>query len=221
MSVIVFDAYGTLFNVDALQSVAAQFVGDRAAEFCRAWREKQLAYTWRSILMNRYQDFDKLTQQALLFTLRSMNVPNEQTACAKLLEALDSLPLHDDVKTTLDNLNTAAHKLVVLSNGTFRALQKLADAQNILFSFDYLLSATPLRTYKPTRAAYQLVLDTTHCEKTDVIFVSANDWDTAGAKAFGFRSIWCNRQTAVSDTLGPQPNNTIASLYELPSLLQS
>ncbi|MFD1677850.1 haloacid dehalogenase type II [Alicyclobacillus fodiniaquatilis] len=221
MSVIVFDAYGTLFNVDALQSVAAQFVGERADEFQRVWRDKQLAYAWRSTLMNRYQDFDKLTQQAFLFTLRSMGVHNEQIACAKLIEAHDSLPVYDDVKTTLDALNATSHKLVVLSNGTFRALQKLASAENILFSFDYLLSSAPLRTYKPARAAYQLVIDTTHCEKTDVIFVSSNGWDISGAKAFGFHSIWCNRQNAVSDTLGPQPDNIITDLHELPSLLQS
>ncbi|MFB5189878.1 haloacid dehalogenase type II [Alicyclobacillus fastidiosus] len=222
MAAIVFDAYGTLFDVGALVATATELVGDAsdAQEICRTWRSKQLDYAWNSLLMNRFMDFDKATEAALKFALRDASVDEGRmsTLVPSLLEAHDRLPLFDDVRSTLEALGEH-HKLLILSNGTFRALQTLTNAQGILFSLDYILSTEPIRTYKPTRAAYQIVLDTLTCDKADVVFVSSNHWDVTGAKAFGFKTYWCNRTGQVADPIPPQPDGVMASLADLTKLL--
>ncbi|GMA60132.1 haloacid dehalogenase type II [Alicyclobacillus fastidiosus] len=202
MAAIVFDAYGTLFDVEALVATATELIGDALAakEICRTWRSKQLDYAWNSVLMNRFLDFDKATDAAFRFALRDARVDEERisTLVPRLLQAHDTLPLFEDVKGALETLGEQ-HKLLILSNGTFRSLQTLTNTQGILFSFDYILSTEPIRTYKPTRAAYQLVLDTLTCDKADVVFVSSNHWDVTGSKAFGFKTYWCNRAGRVAD----------------------
>ncbi|WAH38706.1 haloacid dehalogenase type II [Alicyclobacillus dauci] len=219
MSAVVFDAYGTLFNLDSLLPLVTAFVGDehKAKRITRVWRTKQLDYAWTSVLMNRFQDFDKLTDLALKFALQDNGVYDEKIV-RRLVQAYVSLPLYDDVRGVLDELATN-HKLAILSNGTFRSLQTLTNSAGVMFSFDYILSTEPIRTYKPAREAYDLALQKLGNEKSDIVFVSSNHWDVTGAKAFGFRTYWCNRTGQTPDPLSPAPDGIITSLADLPSLL--
>lgn len=219
MTAVVFDAYGTLFDLNNLAVLATEAIGDHALaqSVCRTWRTKQLDYAWTSVLMNRYQDFDKLTELALTFALQDASI-EDLSVKTQLLSAYDTLPLFDDVTSTLDVL-AESHKLAILSNATFRSLQKMTDAQGILFSFDYLLSVEPIRLYKPSRAAYQLAVDALHCEKSEIMFVSSNYWDVVGAKSFGFETVWCNRDGRIPDPIAPAPDKVVTSLHALQQLV--
>lgn len=221
MTTFVFDAYGTLFNLDALESVATQYLHDPvlSARVCKTWRQKHLDFAWNAVLMERYQDFDKLAKMAMDASLRAvmgstLTDNQRQQLTESLLDANQRLPIYDDVKSTLDALATA-HRLAILSNGTFRSLQSITHHAGILFSFDYILSSDPIRTYKPSRSAYQLVLDTFHTTKDDVWFVSSNDWDIAGAKSFGFHTVWCNRKQQPYTGVGFAPDHIVQSLTDL------
>lgn len=219
MPSIVFDAYGTLFDLDALVIPATTLLGDEdvAEKMCRIWREKHLEYAWTSVLMNRYQDFDRLSALALDFALSSTPRPANSAVKTQLLDAQKRLALYDDVVPAL-NRHGSTMKLAVLSNGTFRSLQSLTDTAGILFSFDYVLSVDPLRTYKPAKETYQLALDTLAEERNQIFFVSSNPWDVAGAKSFGFRTIWCNRKDFSFVSPGPGPDMVIQTLAELNEL---
>lgn len=216
---IVFDAYGTLFNLDALVAPATTILDDVAIaeRVCTVWRSKHLEYAWTSLLMNRYQDFDKLSAFALDFALTNAGIQVDKGAKQKLLDAQRHLPLYDDVQPTLDALGSL-NPLAILSNGTFRSLQSLTEKAGILFSFDYVLSVEPFRTYKPAREAYQLALDKLGGDKTGILFVSSNQWDIAGAKSFGFQTVWCNRKNVTYVPVGPNPDTVIRSLEELSTI---
>lgn len=220
MAVVVFEAYGTLFDMSALENVVVQVIGDEAtaSDFMSIWHKKHLEYAWASMLMSRYQDFDKLTELAFRFACKAVGFDANDEDIQTLLLAHVNLPLFEDVKVGIEQLEDR-HKLAILSNGTFRSLQAMANAAGVLFSFDYILSAEPIRNYKPSRPVYQLVIDTFQCDKSEVTFVSSNDWDAAGAKAFGFRTIWLNRTKEAASPLQPLPDMTMTSFSEVVSSL--
>lgn len=170
--------------------------------------------------MQRYQDFDKLTEAAARYALVETGTTYDDSAVQALMEAYLRLPLYDDVLPVLEKLE-GKYKLAILSNGTLRSLQTLANHSGILFSLDYLLSVEPIRKYKPAREPYQLALDTLKCDKQQVNFVSSNHWDAVGATSFGFNTFWCDRLGTVPDKLGPSPHRTISGLDQLPSYLES
>jgi 2-haloacid dehalogenase len=215
MPVLVFDSYGTLFDLDVLVSTATHILNDpeKAEAVCKSWRRHQLEFAWQSILMERYQDFDKLTSLALDAAIKQVFDGNSNPVLKDALMSTNKhLPLFEDVLPTLE---TVESKKAMLSNGTFRSLQTLADHTGILFSFDYILSVDPIRTYKPARASYKMAHDKFAVSKEEVWFVSSNTWDISGAKSYGFKTFWCNRAGEFFDGFLYEPDVEISSLTEL------
>ncbi len=216
MQTVIFDAYGTLFDWSGVAIAAQQTSAtpELAQDIAQQWRKLHLELAWQSTLMERYQDFDRLAAQSLDIVLRQTLLPSDQQARLResLLQAAMELAVYPDVIPTLSDLTA---RTAILSNGTLHALQKLADRAGILFSFDYILSVDPVRSYKPSRKAYAFAMGRLGAEKADITFVSSNAWDVAGAKAFGFRTCWCNREEKPFEALPYHPDITISDLRQL------
>lgn len=194
----VFDAYGTLLDVDAAAREAAAEPGMEALKenwlpIAKGWRERQLRYSWLCSMMGKYDDFWELTIRALDTTLEEHALASNDKVRARLLSLYSELSAYQEVPEVLANLKAAGHRLAVLSNASPSMLVKALDAAGISEWFDELLSVDVLKCYKPTPAVYQLIPERFDCKPSDVTFFSSNNWDVSGAGAFGFKTIWVNR----------------------------
>ena len=188
----VFDAYGTLLDVDAAAREAAAEPGMEALKenwlpIAKGWRERQLRYSWLCSMMGKYDDFWELTIRALDTTLEEHALASNDKVRARLLSLYSELSAYQEVPEVLANLKAAGHRLAVLSNASPSMLVKALDAAGISEWFDELLSVDVLKCYKPTPAVYQLIPDRFDCKPSDVTFFSSNNWDVSGAGAFGFK----------------------------------
>lgn len=218
---LVFDAYGTLFDVQSVAETAERLLSGHGDAVARVWRTKQLEYTWLQSLMlsatQRRDDFAALTAQALDYAVESLGLSLTASARHRLLDAyLDLAPFEDAV----DALQRSAPiPRVILSNGTREMLEPLAAATGISRHLDAILSVDAAGIYKPSPRVYQLAVDHFGLAASRIGFVSSNGWDAAGAKAFGFTAIWVNRSGAPVERHGPKPDAILSSLSELPGLL--
>ena len=188
----VFDAYGTLFDVHAAIGRHRAAAGPEADRFSDIWRGKQLEYTWTNTLAGRYVDFWTLTQRALDYSFA--RVPSVDRALRPaLLDAYMSLAAFADARDVLKSLKAGGHTTAILSNGSPGMLKAAVDAARIGEHLDAVLSVDTIRMYKPRPEVYALVSDRFKLAPRDVVFVSSNRWDVAGAKAFGFTAAWINR----------------------------
>ena len=215
----VFDAYGTLLDVDAAAREAASEPGMEALKenwlpVAKGWRERQLRYSWLCSMMGEYDDFWELTTRALDATLKEYALGSDDKVRARLLSLYSELSAYEEVPEVLANLKAAGHKLAVLSNASPSMLAKAVEAAGISAWFDELLSVDVLRCYKPTPAVYQLVTERFECKPSEVTFFSSNNWDVSGASAFGFRTIWVNRAGAAWDKLPGKPDRIVKSISE-------
>ena len=215
----VFDAYGTLLDVDAAAREAAAEPGMEALKenwlpIAKCWRERQLRYSWLCSMMGKYDDFWELTIRALDTTLEEHALASNDKVRARLLSLYSELSAYQEVPEVLANLKAAGHRLAVLSNASPSMLVKALDAAGISEWFDELLSVDVLKCYKPTPAVYQLIPDRFDCKPSDVTFFSSNNWDVSGAGAFGFKTIWVNRTGVAWDNLPGKPDIIVNSISE-------
>ena len=215
----VFDAYGTLLDVDAAAREAASEPGMEALKenwlpIAKGWRERQLRYSWLCSMMGQYDDFWELTTRALDATLKEYALASDDKVRARLLSLYSELSAYEEVPEVLANLKADGHKLAVLSNASPSMLVKALEAAGISEWFDELLSVDVLKCYKPTPAVYQLVTERFECKPNEVTFFSSNNWDVSGAGAFGFRTIWVNRTGAAWDKLPGKPDRIVKSISE-------
>jgi len=216
---ILFDAYGTLFDWHGGMAQALAQEGVEAGEAARLSaeiRNVQLQLAWHAALTEAYRDFDRVTRDAVAHVLQGRL---DQEGVERIARAQDHLPLFPDVAEGLERLR--GERLAILSNGTLRALQAALSRHGLLFAFDHVVSVDPVRTYKPARRAYQHALQVLKTEKRDVVFVSSNDWDAAAAEHFGFRACHLNRTDGRALPYGRAPHAVIRSMAELPHLLSS
>ncbi|WP_367306160.1 haloacid dehalogenase type II [Alicyclobacillus acidocaldarius] len=216
---ILFDAYGTLFDWHGgmAQALAQEGVeADEAARLAAEIRGVQLQLAWHAALTEAYRDFDRVTRDAVAHVLQGRFEPE---TLERIARAQDHLPLFPDVAEGLNRLR--GERLAILSNGTLRALQAALSRHGLLFAFDHVVSVDPVRTYKPARRAYQHALQVLKTEKRDVVFVSSNDWDAVAAEHFGFRACHLNRTDGRALLYGRAPHAVIRSMAELPHLLSS
>jgi len=216
---LVFDAYGTLFDVHAVVERAEGLLPGHGAMLSRLWRTKQLEYTWLQSLMGPSvrEDFEAVTAHALDFALAELGLPLAAGERRSLRDAYLSLSPFPDVLETLAAL--APRPRWILSNGTPAMLEPLVHHHHLEAQLDGILSVEAAGIYKPSSRTYQLAVDRIGMPAGRIGFVSANGWDAIGAKAFGFVSFWINRAGAPVDRHGPAPDRILASLYELPALL--
>lgn len=210
----VFDAYGTLFDVHSVVEAGRDITGDPAT-LSLLWRQKQLEYTWLRALMGRYEDFWAITEAALRATIRRLGLTASEAQLQRLLEAYLSLACFPEVEAALQRL--APRPLAILSNGSPRMLHAALTSTGLEKHFAHVLSVDAVKTYKPNPAVYALGPAALGHRAGDLLFVSSNAWDVAGAKAFGYQVAWCNRAQAPAEELGLVPDLVISRLDQLPT----
>ena len=209
----VFDAYGTLFDVHSVVAACREVTSDPET-LSREWRAKQLEYTWLRALMGRYEDFWEITRAALRLALRRLQLSATETQMDRVMAAYLSLSAFPEVRDTLKTLQPR-FTTAILSNGSPRMLQAAVESSGLTPYLHHVLSVDACRTYKPNPVVYALAPTTLVLAKETIAFVSSNSFDVIGAKAFGFRVIWCNRAQAPLDELGFAPDVTVSRLDEI------
>ena len=214
---IIFDAYGTLFDVNSAAEKCKDKIGDKWEPFANFWRTTQLEYTWLRSLMKRHKDFWQITEDSLN---KSMNVFNIDAKMKdELLNLYKVLSPFQEVPETLKTLKEKNFKLAILSNGTPSLLNQLVKSNNLDNLFDDLFSIEEVKIYKPDSKVYDLPIKKYEIKKNEVAFLSANTWDVSGAGNYGYNAIWVNRNNNIFDYLDYKPNNQIKSLTELTNLI--
>jgi len=215
---VVFDAYGTLFDVHSVIDAARAVTGDPQA-LSALWRQKQLEYTWLRALMGRYEDFWVVTENALRYALGRLGIEARDEAITRLMEAYLSLAAFPEVPGALAAM--AGAPLGILSNGSPRMLDAAVRSSGLGGAFRHVLSVDAVRTYKPSPVVYELGPRAFGVPANDILFVSSNAWDVAGARAFGYRTCWCNRLRAPMDRLGVTSDYEVERLDQIPDTLMS
>ena len=214
---IIFDAYGTLFDVNSAAEKCKDKIGDKWEGFANYWRTTQLEYTWLRSLMKRHKDFWQITEDSLEKSMKKFNINNNMRN--ELLNSYKVLSTFSEVNETLQNLKEKNFKLAILSNGTPELLDHLVSTNNLENIFDDIFSIEEVKIYKPDSRVYDLPIKKYKIEKNEVTFLSANTWDVSGAGNYGFNSIWVNRSNNIFDSLDFKPNIEIKSLNELLSII--
>jgi 2-haloacid dehalogenase len=209
----VFDAYGTLFDVHSVVEVGREITDDPMA-LSAIWRQKQLEYTWLRSLMGRYEDFWVVTEAALRYAVRRLDLTAGEVQIRRLMNAYLSLACFPEVSAALTRL--APRPRAILSNGSPLMLQAALRSSGLGPHIQHVLSVDTVKTYKPSPAVYALGPRALGIPAADLLFVSSNAWDVAGAKAFGYRVAWCNRAGAPAEELGLAADVVVSRLDELP-----
>ena len=217
---IVFDAYGTLFDVHSVIALCEQLWPGKGAALSQLWRSKQLEYTWQRSLMRRYEDFARVTEAALRYACAALGLPVDEERRRSLMGAYLKLAIFPEVRDVLAALRESKLKLAILSNGSPAMLRPLVANAGLGSQIRTIISVDARKIYKPAPAVYRLAVERLGAPKTAIGFVSSNCWDACGAKSFGFRTFWINRIGAPVDELGAMPDHVIGSLGELPALIR-
>jgi 2-haloacid dehalogenase len=213
-----FDAYGTLFDVNAAAAACRSRLDDKADRLAEIWRQKQLQYTWLRSLMGRHVDFWQVTGDALDYALAAVGI-NDPGLRAQLMQLYLSLKAYPDVAEALAKLKSRGLKCAILSNGNRSMLYSAVKNAGIYQLLDATLSVDQVGVFKPHPSVYQLAVDELKLPPAQICFVSANGWDAHAASAFGLRVAWVNRFAQPKEHIPAEPHAEIKSLAELPALL--
>jgi len=238
---VVFDAYGTLYDIQSVAAVTEQAFPGHGEIITQIWRIKQLEYTWLRSLMRRYQDFSVITRDSLAYTLRVLGLTYERAAFDRIMDKYLHLDLYPDAKGALSAMKD--RKLAILSNGSTAMLNALVRNSGLDRVLDATISIDAKKIFKPAPDAYSLIETVLGVTPAEVLFVSSNPWDACGAKAFGLNVAWIERVTPEAmalacvksdlvapltmfkairtqmDELGLEPDYRIHALSELPGLV--
>jgi len=214
----VFDAYGTLFDVNSAAAQAKDALGERWQPLADTWRAKQLQYTWLRGLMGRHADFWQVTGDALDFAMTSLGI-NDSALRERLMGLYLRLAAYPEVKPMLARLKTSGMKLAILSNGSPKMLSAAVENAGISELLDAVLSVEQVGVFKPHPSVYRLAVDELGVSAGQICFLSSNAWDAHAAKAFGFHVVWCNRFHQVAERIPERPDGEIETLAELPVIL--
>jgi 2-haloacid dehalogenase len=212
---LVFDAYGTLFDVHSVVALGERLYPGKGGQLSQLWRAKQLEYTWLRSLMGRYEDFAAVTRAGLEYACKTLQLPLDAHASAQLMASYNNLALYPDAREALAGLSGL--KLAILSNGAPAMLGPLVKNAGLEKTFAAVISVDEVKIFKPSPRVYQLAPDRLGVAAHEIGFVSSNYWDAAGAKSFGFNVFWINRAGAQPDMLGAAPDAVLALLTELPA----
>jgi 2-haloacid dehalogenase len=215
----VFDAYGTLFDVNSAAQAAQSLLGEKWQAFAELWRTKQLQYTWLRGLGGRHQDFWQVTGEALDFAMATFGLETNLQLRQQLMARYRILDCYPEVPETLERLRAAGLELAILSNGTPEMLAAAVANAGLSNLLDATLSVEEVKVYKPHPSVYQLACDRFHLSAQQICYVSSNGWDAYSAKAFGFRVLWCNRAKQPAERIPQTPDKDIATLAEMPELI--
>ncbi|MDC1076874.1 haloacid dehalogenase type II [Candidatus Pelagibacter sp.] len=210
---IIFDAYGTLFDVNSAAEKCKDKIGDKWESFANYWRTTQLEYTWLRSLMKRHKDFWQVTEDSLDKSMKTFEIDSSMRN--ELLDLYKILSPFKEVPEVLKSLKEKNYKLAILSNGTPSLLNELVKRNKLDNLFDDLFSIEEAGIYKPDSKVYDIPIKKYNIQKNEVAFLSANTWDVSGGGNYGFNSIWVNRNNNVFDNLDYKPKLEIRSLKDL------
>ena len=214
---IIFDAYGTLFDVNSAAEKCKGKIGGKWEAFANFWRTTQLEYTWLRSLMERHKDFWLVTEDSLDKSMKAFDI--DLSMKKELLNLYKVLSTYKEVPETLKTLKEKNFKLAILSNGTPALLNELVKSNNLENLFDDIFSIEEVGVYKPSSKVYDIPIKKYHIEKSEVAFLSANTWDVSGGGNYGYQSIWINRNDNIFDKLDYKPKYELDNLNKLISLL--
>ena len=215
---IIFDAYGTLFDVNSAAEKCKNKIGEKWEDFANHWRTTQLEYTWLRSLMNRHKDFWHVTEDSLKKSMEAYKI--ETSMRNDLLNLYKVLSPFEEVLETLKSLKDKKYKLAILSNGTPELLNELVKTNNLESFFDDIFSIEEVGVYKPDTKVYDIPIKKYGIKKNEVIFLSSNTWDVSGGGNYGYQSIWVNRNKNIFDYLDYTPKNQINSLKGLLDIIK-
>ena len=210
---IVFDAYGTLFDVNSAAEKCKDKIGDKWEAFADYWRTTQLEYTWLRSLMKKHKNFWKITEDSLDHTMETFKIKKEMRN--ELLDLYKKLSPYPEVKKCLEGLKAKKIKIAILSNGTPELLEMLVESNNIQNYFDDIFSIESVGVYKPDAKVYEMPIKKYNCKPENICFTSSNTWDVSGGGVFGYNAVWVNRLNKVFDKLSYKPKYVINNLDEL------
>ena len=214
---IIFDAYGTLFDVNSAAEKCKDKIGDKWESFANFWRTTQLEYTWLRSLMKRHKDFWQITEDSLDKSMKAFSIdPSMKNELMNLYKVLSPFK---EVPETLKKLKGKNFKLAILSNGTPSLLDELVKSNNLDKLFDDIFSIEEVRIYKPDSRVYDLPIKKYKIKNSEVMFLSANTWDVSGGGNYGYQSIWVNRNNNIFDNLDFKPKYQITDLNKLTQLI--
>ena len=214
---IIFDAYGTLFDVNSAAEKCKEKIGDKWESFANYWRTTQLEYTWLRNLMGKHKDFWQVTEDSLDKSMRAFDIKISMKN--ELLNLYKFLSPFDEVPKSLKTLKEKKYKLAILSNGTPKLLNELIKNNDLENIFDDIFSVEEVGVYKPDSRVYDIPIKKYRIKKNEIAFLSANTWDVSGGGNFGYNSIWVNRNNNIFDNLDYKPKYEIKDLNKLISLL--
>jgi len=210
---VIFDAYGTLFDVNSAAEKCKGKIGVKWEEFSNFWRTTQLEYTWLRSLMKRHKNFWEITEDSLDKSMKVFGI--EKSMKNELLNLYKVLSPYPEVKKVLETLKKKNLKLSILSNGTPSLLKELVSTNNLNNLFDNLFSIEEIKMYKPHPKVYDIPTKKYKVAPKEITFLSANTWDVSGGGNYGYNSIWVNRNNSQFDFLDYQPKNEIGNLSQL------
>jgi 2-haloacid dehalogenase len=211
LEALVFDAYGTLYDVHSVLERCESFFAGQGAQLSRLWRAKQLEYTWLRSLMGRYVPFSTVTREALACACETLGLELTAERMEALMGEYNMLSTYPEVPAALARLST--RRQAVLSNGSPDMLLPLVKHSGL--KFDAVLSVDEVGTYKPAPQVYELAVSRLGVAKERIGFVSSNCWDALGAKSYGFAVFWINRTASPVDRLGFKPDRMVRGLDEI------
>ena len=214
---IIFDAYGTLFDVNSAAEKCKDKIGDKWEGFANFWRTTQLEYTWLRSLMDRHKDFWQITEDSLDKSIKVFNI--DPSMRNELLNLYKILSPYKEVPETLKTLKEKKFKLAILSNGTPSLLDELVKSNHLDNLFDDIFSIEQVGVYKPSSRVYDMPIKKYNINKSEVAFLSANTWDVSGGGNYGYQSIWVNRNNNIFDNLDFKPKYQITDLNKLIQLV--
>ena len=214
---IIFDAYGTLFDVNSAAEKCKDKIGDKWEGFANYWRTTQLEYTWLRSLMNRHKDFWQVTEDSLDKSMKTFKIDSSMRN--ELLDLYKKLSTFPEVKEVLNNLKKKDYKLAILSNGTPALLNELVKSNNLDNIFDDIFSIEEAGIYKPNSKVYDLPIKKYQIQKYEVAFLSSNTWDVSGGGNYGYSAIWVNRNKNFFDNLDYKPKNEVENLKQLLNII--
>ena len=238
---VVFDAYGTLYDIQSVAAVTEEAFPGYGDIVTQIWRIKQLEYSWLRSLMRRYEDFSVITRDSLVYTLNALGLKHDGAAFERIMDKYLHLDLYPDAMDTLTVMKD--RKLAILSNGSTAMLNALVHNSGLDRVLDATISIDSKKIFKPAPDAYTLIEEKLGVTPSEVLFVSSNPWDAIGAKAFGLTVAWIERVTPEAmaqacvksemvapltmfkairmqmDELGLQPDYRIQALSDLPKVV--
>ena len=214
---IIFDAYGTLFDVNSATEKCKDKIGDKWEDFANYWRTTQLEYTWLRSLMSRHKDFWQVTEDSLDKSMKAYDIDSSMRN--ELLDLYKILSPFKEVPEVLKSLKDKDLKLAILSNGTPDLLEQLVKSNNLENLFDNIFSIEEVGIYKPNYKVYDIPIKEYQINKNEVAFLSSNTWDVSGGGNYGYNSIWVNRNQNIFDNLDYNPRYKIKNLLELLQLI--